>query len=149
MSDAQIRDLATSDHADWLALWRGYCDFYSVDLLEAVTERTWAMLMEPQAAVKGRVAEASGRLVGFAHHVVHPTTWTATDACYLEDLYVDPAARGTGLGRALIDDLLALCKSRGWSRLYWHTNADNARARQLYDSYVPADPFVRYRIPLA
>jgi GNAT superfamily N-acetyltransferase len=149
MSDLQIRDLKPEDYAVWRLLWDGYCAFYKVDLAEGITQRTWNMLVDPHSVVQGRVADLDDRLVGFAHHVVHPTTWTATNACYLEDLYVDPSARSTGLGRALIDDLLALCKTKGWSRLYWHTNADNDRARLLYDSYVPADPYVRYRIPLA
>ncbi len=144
-----IRDLQADDYAIWRPLWDGYCAFYQVDLPEAMTQRTWTMLMDSQIPVHGRVAVLDGVLVGFAHHVVHPTTWTATSACYLEDLFVSPAVRCTGLGRALIDDLLELCIVRGWSRLYWHTDADNIAARRLYDRYVLADSVVRYRIPLA
>ncbi len=59
---------------------------------------------------------------------------------------MNEAARGHGVGRALIDDLRTLCKTRGWNRLYWHTNEGNARARALYDSYGPADGFVRYTV---
>jgi GNAT superfamily N-acetyltransferase len=144
-----IRNLVASDYSTWRPLWDGYCSFYEVALAESITQRTWSLLTDARSKVGGRLAVQDGKVIGFAHHVVHPTTWTASDACYLEDLFVSPAARGGGVGRALIDDLLALCDARGWSRLYWHTNADNHTARRLYDSYTPADPFVRYRIPLA
>jgi GNAT superfamily N-acetyltransferase len=81
--------------------------------------------------------------------VIHPGSWTLQPICYLEDLFVDPQARGRGIGRALIDDLVALARARGWSRLYWHTKASNETARRLYDRYVAADDFVRYRLFLS
>ena len=61
---------------------------------------------------------------------------------------LDPDARGKGIGRALIDDLIAICRANGWSRLYWHTNRDNAQARKLYESYVEDQGYMRYRIDL-
>jgi GNAT superfamily N-acetyltransferase len=86
--------------------------------------------------------------MGFAvwHH--HVASWHTADDCYLEDLFVDPAARGQGLGRALLDDLIATARARGFGRIYWHTNEGNARARALYDSYTPADGHLRYRMAL-
>ncbi|OYX22644.1 MAG: hypothetical protein B7Z10_12885 [Rhodobacterales bacterium 32-66-7] len=71
-----------------------------------------------------------------------------TEDCYLEDLFVSPDARGHGLGRALIDDLITLARAKGWARLYWHTNEANTRARALYDQYVQSDGHIRYRLPL-
>jgi ribosomal protein S18 acetylase RimI-like enzyme len=85
---------------------------------------------------------------GFAIHLHHPSTWVLTGDCYLEDLFVAPKARGQGLGRALIDDLITLARARGWSRLYWHTRVDNTKARALYDQYVATDGHIRYRLPL-
>ncbi|MFP3617112.1 GNAT family N-acetyltransferase, partial [Paraburkholderia sp. SIMBA_050] len=52
-----------------------------------------------------------------------------------------------GVGRRLIEDLVALGRARGWSRLYWHTRRDNP-ARKLYDTFVQADDFVRYQLAL-
>lgn len=95
-----------------------------------------------------RLAEQNGAVVGFAVCVLHAGTWVPNPVCYLEDLCVDEAARGGGVGKALIDDLLALGAQHGWSRLYWHTEADNARARRLYDRYAGVGTAVGYRIPL-
>jgi GNAT superfamily N-acetyltransferase len=143
-----IRDASPADEAAFLALWQGYLAFYHVDLASEVTAATWARLMDPASPVKARLAEVDGQILGFAVHLHHPSTWVATEDCYLEDLYVDEAARGQGLGRALIDDLISLARARGWARLYWHTNEGNARARALYDQYVASDGHIRYRLRL-
>ena len=91
------------------------------------------------------MAGRSGRL----HRLHHsPRLLDAHAACYLEDLFVDPAARGHGIGEALIQDLIDIGRERGWSRLYWHTRASNEAARRLYDKFVHADDFVRYRLIL-
>jgi GNAT superfamily N-acetyltransferase len=93
-----------------------------------------------------RLAEQDGRLAGFAIHLAHPSTWVKSNDCYLEDLYLDEAFRGHGVGRALMEDLIAICRRNGWERLYWHTDEGNVRARKLYDSYVKHDGHVRYRM---
>jgi GNAT superfamily N-acetyltransferase len=143
-----IRVARASDEAEWRRLWAGYLSFYEVDLAPEVTAGTWRRIMDPASPVGMRVAERSGKLEGFAIHLSHPSTWVLSEDCYLEDLYVDEATRGGGVGRALLDDLIALAERKGWSRLYWHTDENNARARRLYDSYVKTDGHVRYRMKL-
>jgi GNAT superfamily N-acetyltransferase len=144
----EVRDANPSDKTAFLKLWQDYLTFYKVDLDPQVTAATWARLMDPGSPVKARLALVGGELWGFAIHLHHPSTWVATEDCYLEDLFVSEVARGQGLGRALIDDLIALARSKGWSRVYWHTNEANARARALYDSYTPSDGHIRYRLRL-
>lgn len=144
----EIRDARASDEAEWRRLWAGYLAFYRVDLAPEVTANTWGRIMDPASKVGMRVAERAGKLEGFAIHLSHPSTWVMTEDCYLEDLYIDEACRGAGVGRALLDDLVALAEAKGWSRLYWHTEEDNVRARRLYDSYIKADGLVRYRMKL-
>ncbi len=148
LRDAGIRDAGPDDEAAWLSLWAGYLEYYELTLPAAVTEATWARLMDPANPVKARLAEVAGKVAGFAIHLHHPSTWAATDDCYLEDLFVSDSARGLGLGRALMDDLVVLAKARGWGRIYWHTDQENARARALYDSYVLSDGHIRYRMRL-
>jgi GNAT superfamily N-acetyltransferase len=107
---------------------------------------TWRRVFDPASAIFMRVAEADGKVVGFALCLTHEGTWIRSPDCYLEDLFVDEAARGKGIGRALMDDLVALCRENGWARLYWHTEETNATARKLYDRYVESDGHIRYRI---
>jgi GNAT superfamily N-acetyltransferase len=141
-----IRDPSREDEAAWRRLWDAYCAFYATDVPEAVTAGTWARMLAPQSPLLGRLAEWKGEVAGFTISVVHDGTWTLSPICYLEDLFVDESARGHGIGRALIEDVLKLARDRGWSRLYWHTNVTNEAARRLYDEFAQADDFVRYRI---
>lgn len=147
--DLLIRDPIQGDEAAWRRLWSGYLTFYKEDVPEAVTAATWARALDPDVPMFGRLAEHDGAVVGFTISTLHPSTWTRSLNCYLEDLFVDPDVRGGGVGRALIDDLLNLARQKGWSRLYWHTAAGNETARRLYDRYTKADDHVRYRIELS
>ena len=142
----EIRDARAGDEQAWRRLWDGYLTFYKVTLEPEVTTATWARILDPASAVSMRVADKDGELAGFAIHLSHPSTWVKNSDCYLEDLYLDAKFRGAGIGRELLDDLVALCKKNGWERLYWHTDEGNATARKLYDSYVKHDGHVRYRM---
>lgn len=141
-----VRECRAEDEAEWRRLWAGYNQFYGANVPELVTGATWVRILDPVAPVVGRLAEWTGNLVGISVSVLHAGTWTIDPVCYLEDLFVEADARGHGIGRALIEDLIALGHARGWGRLYWHTQADNAAARHLYDRFTPADDFVRYRL---
>ena len=143
-----IRDPKPGDEAAWRHLWAGYVAFYKSEVSEAVTAATWRRLFMPGSGMIGRIAEWEGAVSGFTVSIVHPRSWALAPICYLEDLFVEPGLRGRGLGRALIEDLIALGRERGWSGLYWHTQQGNATARLLYDHFAKADDFVRYRIML-
>lgn len=142
----EIRNVQHEDRPEWLALWNAYLAFYRVGLDPAITDATWSRILDPTSQVCMRVAEVDGALAGFAIHLSHPSTWVMGNDCYLEDLFLDERYRGRGIGRALIDDLVGICKENGWERLYWHTDEGNVRARKLYDSYVKPDGHVRYRM---
>jgi GNAT superfamily N-acetyltransferase len=144
----EIRDITSGDEGEWRALWGQYLAFYGVTLPPAVTNQTWARVVDNSTELRGRLAVLDGVAVGFALHHSHLSTWASSFDCYLEDLFVTEAARGHGVGRQLIDDLITHCRSIGYSRLYWHTDTGNARARKLYDSYTPDDGHVRYRIKI-
>jgi GNAT superfamily N-acetyltransferase len=143
-----IRDAAPQDESGWRNLWAQYLTFYDVTLAPEVTAATWARLMDPASPVKARLAFDNDAMVGFAIHLHHPSTWVLGEDCYLEDLFLTAEARGKGLGRALIEDLMTLARARGWHRLYWHTDEDNTTARRLYDRFTPSDGHIRYRLTL-
>jgi GNAT superfamily N-acetyltransferase len=95
----------------------------------------------------GLVAEdpaGTGRLAGLAHLVFHPSTWASQPYCYLEDLFVAPPARGSGLSRQLIDAVYAEADRRGAARVYWETQEYNGAARSLYDLVAHRTSFVVY-----
>jgi len=133
-SHTTIRELRREDHDGWIELWSGYLSFYREELAEEVTSRTFARLCEASDGMFALVAlDEQGRPVGFAHSVVHPSTWALNGYCYLEDLFVARAARGGEVARALIDATAAVARERGIERVYWHTQQFNGAARSLYD----------------
>ncbi len=139
-----IRDPAPTDETAWRALWSQYNAFYEVSIPEPVTARTWRRILDPASPIFARLAEVDVGIVGFSVSLLHDSTWTIAPVCYLEDLFVAPEFRGRSCGRMLIADLVDRARSGGWSRLYWHTRANNP-ARRLYDEFANADDFVRYR----
>lgn len=143
-----LRWATEADERDWRRLWQGFLEYYEVSIAPEVTDFTWKRLMSAESALKVRLACNGDAVLGFAIHQHHPSTWVMGDDCYLEDLFVAPEARGQGVGRALIEDLVALARSRGWKRLYWNTDASNETARRLYDSFTPDDGHLRYRMTL-
>lgn len=143
-----IRDAAPADELAWRQLWAGYVEFYETQVAEIVTASTWARGLDPESGVLIRIATIEDLAVGFTASVLHPGTWALEPVCYLEDLFVDHTARRRGVGSRLIQDLIDQGKARGWARLYWHTRAGNAAARDIYDKFCGADDFVRYRMAL-
>jgi GNAT superfamily N-acetyltransferase len=141
-----IRAALPSDEPAWRQLWKAYLDFYAASVGDEVTNRTWQRILDPDSAVMCIVAEVDGQVYGFANCVVHENTWETQPVCYLEDLYVTAAARGHGIGAALIEWLRNAMRAEGWARLYWVTREDNTQARHLYDKFTQADGFVRYVI---
>lgn len=141
-----IRRIEARDEARWRELWHGYRRFYEHEASEAVTRHTWARLMDAASTLHAIVAEGEGGVVGIANYVIHESTWTLTPVCYLQDLFVDPAYQAGGVGRQLIDWLVAEMAKQKWSRLYWHTRETNYRARGLYDKFTPHSGFLRYAI---
>ncbi len=146
MSDAvRVRRLRDDDRAAWEELWVGYLRFYRANVSAAVSEATFARLRDEQDGMLGLVAcDQNDRPTGLAHLVFHPSTWSATGYCYLEDLYVAPDARGDGVARALFDAVYAAAHDRGADRVYWQTQQYNGAARSLYDSVGRLTSFIVY-----
>ncbi len=145
--DIQVRRLQADDKVRWLALFKGYIAFYQANVADDVVELTWQRLMSGEADCHiGLVAvEGAGPAIGIAHVLLHRSTWSPTWYCYLEDLFVDPAVRGRGAGRALIEATYREADQRGATRTYWATQEFNTRARTLYDRLATKSPFVQYR----
>ena len=140
-----VRTLRASDESCWRELWQGYLTFYEYpDLDPKVTDHTWSMLTGARPDVFGFVAQdQNANVIGLVHVVEHANTWTDKQICYLEDLFVDPAARGQGAGRALIEAVVNHAKANDWGQVYWRTATGNP-ARKLYDQVADKIDFVTY-----
>ncbi len=83
--------------------------------------------------------------MGLVHFIFHRHNWKIEDVCYLQDLYADPAMRGSGVGRALIEAVYAAADSHGAPAVYWMTQDFNTTARKLYDRIGQLTPFIKYQ----
>ena len=132
-------------------MWLANCAHYGVSIPAADDRELWRRIMGPDYPIGALVCgppAGESPLVGFANYVLRPHTFSSRMVCYLEDLWVDPSARGAGWGRKVIDALVIRGRDRGWRRVYWHTEADNAPARRLYDRVSRLTDYVRYDITL-
>lgn len=105
-------------------------------------------LFGPDAVARCHVAEHDGEVVGFALWYRTFSTWTGKPGLWLEDLFVRPAARGTGLGKALLVSLAKVCAERGWTRLEWWVLDWNEPAQGFYRSLGarPEDDWTVWRV---
>jgi ribosomal protein S18 acetylase RimI-like enzyme len=160
----------TTDYDQWHALWESYLEFYDTTLPEEQYRDTFSRLIDPQGDLGGFVLVLANdededgdqkdvketrkptkcTYIGLAHYLTHTSAWApaSTRHCYLNDLYVDPSARGMGGGRTLIEAVQEEAKAKlGCSRVYWLTAPDNVAARRLYDK-VAVTNRVAYKIDL-
>ena len=144
-----VRPVERADFDRWLPLWNGYNAFYgrsgATALSEDITRTTWSRFFEAAEPVHALVAERGGELAGLAHYLFHRSTIAIADTCYLQDLYTTEAARGHGVGQALIEAVYAAAAKAGSARVYWQTHETNATARRLYDRVAERSGFLVYR----
>ena len=143
-----VRAVRATDFDAWLPLWQGYLTFYEATLAPEITERTFARFLDSAEPMWAAVAERDGQLLGLVNCVVHRSTWSLTHYAYLEDLFVTPTARGTGAGRALIEWVQQETRAHQCSKLYWHTQRNNALAQQLYNRLARQSGFIEYQMDL-
>ena len=141
-----VRPVAASDEEAWLKLFRDYVVFYKASVPEEIIAQTWRRLLNQNDNMMALIAtDDAGKALGIAALIFHRSTWSAAWYCYLEDLFVAPEARGSGVARALIEATYAEADSRGATRTYWATQESNATARALYDRVGMLTDFVQYR----
>ena len=112
-------------------------------------EQLSAALFGDSPALFGHVAVADdGAVVGMALWFLNFSTWRGTHGVYLEDLYVQPQHRGSGLGRELLRTLADLCVQRGYDRLEWSVLDWNTPSIEFYESAgaVPMDEWTVFRL---
>ena len=143
-SEVSIRLATPADHLAWLDLWRGYQSFYKVDIDAATTAVTWQRLLDDAEPMWCAVAQVDGKPVGLVHYLFHRSCWAEADNCYLQDLFSDAAARGKGVGTALIAAVKDAAAKRGVTNVYWMTHETNATARKLYDKVARRTGFIEY-----
>lgn len=140
-----VRAVAPEDRSDWERLFVAYGVFYDIAFDADVVAGVWAWLTDDTHEVSALVAvDDSGALVGFAHYRRVADTFTAASGWFLDDLYVDPAARGTGTATALIEAVAERAAADGGGTLRWITAENNHTAQRVYDRVATRATWVTY-----
>jgi len=144
----KVERITESDRSDWQNLYRGYADFYQMPMDQKILDTVWVWIIDDHENFYAiGVKDESGRLVGFMHYRQMPSPLRGAMVGFLDDLYVQPDARGSGAVQALFKELKVIAADRGWPFMRWITASDNHRARALYDKISNTIDFVTYQMP--
>jgi GNAT superfamily N-acetyltransferase len=144
-----VREIRPDDVPAVVALVRELAEYEKAGDEALMTEaQLHTALFGESPKLFGHVAEVDGQVVGMAVWFLNFSTWRGTHGVYLEDLYVQPGHRGTGLGRELLRTLAEVCVEQGYSRLEWSVLDWNAPSIEFYQAAgaVPMDDWTVYRL---
>jgi GNAT superfamily N-acetyltransferase len=139
-----VRPAVSADRGRWEALFRAYGRTGGVEVDAARAARVWAWIVGPDRQTRCLVAGQWEDVVGFVHFRPFERPIDGSVGAWVDDLYVDPCARGAGLAGALIDAVRGVADVEGWSVVRWTTRATNYTARRLYDRIADRAPVVVY-----
>ena len=128
-----VREIKLSDNEEWEVLYRGYADFYKVEMKDEILKTVWSWLHDRNHDVKGIVYEYDNKVIGLAHYRRMPRPLRGKYIGFLDDIYVEPKYRGKKIGEKLIHELKEISKKNNWDLVRWVTHNDNIRAKSLYD----------------
>mgnify|MGYP000353095685 CR=1 FL=1 len=135
-----------ADHADWQRLYRGYAEYYGVPMEESTLTTVWDWIQDG-TRLQGRLArDADGQAVGLMHFRAMPSPLRGATIGFLDDLFVDPAHRGTGAVDEMMDALRQEARQQGWPFVRWITRENNYRARGVYDRCAEKTDWVTYQL---
>ncbi len=133
-------------NAAWRAEYKRYAEVLGSPVDDAIATTVWSWLLAKTHGVEAILAIDGERLVGFAHFRPFPRTLDGNEAGFLDDLWVTETHRGNGLAEALIEELCAIARRRGWTHVRWVTEEANDRAQRLYERVAMQMDLRTYRI---
>ena len=128
-----VREIQLKDKEQWQELYKGYANFYKVEMNNQILETVWSWLHDKNHELNGIVYEIDENIVALAHYRRMPRPLKGKDIGFLDDLFVEPIHRGKKIGEQLLNELKKISKSKGWDLIRWITRDDNLRAKNLYD----------------
>jgi len=142
----RVRQVEPRDREAWGRLFAGYCEFYEWPTSAEHQDQIWSWIVELEwiEALVAVPADESGPAVGLAHLRSWVRPLRGTVSGYLDDLFVAPEMRSTGVVDALFEAIGELARERGWDVVRWTTAADNHRAQAAYERVAERTTWVTY-----
>jgi len=144
----EVSNLSVSDREEWEGLYRGYADFYQVPMTKKILDQVWSWIFDSEQPFYALIAkDANGVALGIMHYRQMASPLRGAMVGFLDDLYVLPSCRGTGIVDALFDALKVSAKQHGWPFVRWITADNNYRGRGVYDKLAERTPWITYQMP--
>jgi GNAT superfamily N-acetyltransferase len=146
----RTREVRVTEFDEWTALFRGYCDFYRWPTSDEHQALIWRWIHEDRFMTAlvtigtDELDNETGHLVGLAHLREWIRPLRGLTCGYLDDLFVDPAVRGSGVVESLFDEMDHLARARQWAIIRWTTADDNHRAHAAYNKIATRTSWVTY-----
>jgi GNAT superfamily N-acetyltransferase len=145
----EVRTARVDEIEEMLPLIRAYCEFYETEPKDEGLRKMFETLITDPSQGVVFIARADGKAVGFATLDWKWSSLKAAKIGYLEDLFVDPDARGRGIADALIEICAERCRELGMPAMAWQTAPDNHRAQKVYNrTGAGAEPYLEYDLEL-
>ncbi|GHD38986.1 GNAT family N-acetyltransferase [Mycetocola manganoxydans] len=141
----EIRPVKDRDFFNWLPLFAGYGEFYGTPVQDEKALLVWSWISEKKHDLSALVAQAEdGSLVGLAHYRTFARPLAGGTGIYIDDLFVSPDARGTGIATALIEHVTEIARAQRSEIVRWVTAPDNDEAQVLYDKVAKRTEWITY-----
>lgn len=145
-----VSPLSHDDYEQWQILFSAYADFYRMPMDRTILENVWSWIFDDNKAFFSLIAkDENGQTVGFMHYRAMPSPLRGKDVGFLDDLFVDPACRGSGAVDALFDALHASAKEHQWPSVRWITAENNYRGRAVYDRVASKTHWQTYQLDIS
>jgi GNAT superfamily N-acetyltransferase len=150
MTAWKVRHVGTDEFDCWTRLFRGYADFYHWPTTDEHQRKVWGWIHDDhsvEALVAVPTSDAGGE-IGEPQGLAHLREWVrplrGVVCGYLDDLFVEPAHRGSGAVGALFAEINKIALERDWAVVRWTTAEDNYRARSVYDRLATRTTWITY-----
>ena len=130
-----IREIRLDDKNQWEVLYRGYADFYKVEINNKILNTVWEWIHDKNHDVCGLLYEQNNKIIGLAHYRKMPSPLRGKYIGFLDDLFVDPIHRRNGVGEKIIKEIKAISIRNNWNLVRWITRDDNTTAKFLYEKF--------------
>lgn len=144
----QVAALQQGDRVQWEKLYYAYAEFYNVPMNEEILDNVWQWIFDPAQPFFSLIAkDEAGFGVGLMHYRAMASPLRGKHVGFLDDLFVDPQCRGSGVVDLLFDRLKQEAKTQGWPFTRWITAENNYRGRAVYDRVADKTPWQTYQLP--
>jgi ribosomal protein S18 acetylase RimI-like enzyme len=144
-----VSELSLNDRKDWESLYYGYAEFYQVPMDQNIIDKVWSWIFDLENPFYALIAkDDTGHCIGLMHYRAMPSPLRGKVVGFLDDLYVQPQSRGSGVVNALYQALNKAAADKGWPFVRWITADNNYRGRSVYDKLSKKTAWVTYQMPV-